>query len=166
MKSGSREIAKKIGIAGWDDPSINPLELLKNWFESEESGRWLLVYDNVDDVDLMYGKKRGCLSSYFPKSDRGSILITTRNEQIGIKFATAKGIVPLFALTVAESVALVAAKLGDNDSELPSRKKLAETLEGIPLALVQATAFIQEITLLLIAIWSCTKMAMRARFNS
>ena len=144
MKSGSREIAKKVGIAGWDDPTIDALELLKNWLESEKSGRWLLVYDNVDDVDLMYGKERGCLSAYFPRSDRGSIIITTRSKQVGIKFATAKGIVPLFALTVAESVALVAAKLGNSDSEASSRTKLAETLEGIPLALVQATSFIQE----------------------
>lgn len=144
MRNGSRDIAKKVGLAGWDNPNVDALKMLQQWFQSQESGRWLLIYDNVDDIELMYAERHGRLSAFFPRSDRGSILVTTRNRQVGIKFAAAKNTLRLVALTTAESIALMAAKPGDNELEVPSRKRLAERLEGIPLALVQASSYIQE----------------------
>ena len=144
MRNRSRHIAKEVGIPGSDDVNADPLQLLQKWFQSEESGIWLLIYDNVDDMDLMYPEDQSGLSRFFPKSSRGSILMTTRNWQVGTRFAQAKNTFRLAALTVLESMALIAAKLEDDPSKAPSRRRLAETLEGIPLALVQACAFIQE----------------------
>lgn len=145
MKSGSRDIANAVGIQGCDGPDVDILQKVKEWFESEASGQWLLVYDNVDDVDLMYGNEHGRLASYFPRSTHGAIIMTTRNKQVGIKFATAKNLVPLSTLTDAESLALMATKLGEDDSETThDLKELAEVLGGIPLAIIQATSFIQE----------------------
>ncbi|KAL8928060.1 MAG: hypothetical protein Q9172_001115 [Xanthocarpia lactea] len=145
MKGGSRDIAKKVGIPGCDDPNVDILGKVKEWLESEASGRWLLIYDNVDDIDLMYGEGRGRLAAYFPRSNRGSIIMTTRNRQIGIKFATAKYVVSLSALDLNESITLMATKLGDEESERrPDLVRLAEALGGVPLALVQAASFIHE----------------------
>ncbi|KAI4226377.1 MAG: hypothetical protein LQ349_006886, partial [Xanthoria aureola] len=145
MKSGSRDIANVVGIQGCDGPDVDILQKVKEWFESEASGRWLLVYDNVDDIDLMYGEAHGRLASYFPRSIHGAIIMTTRNKQVGIKFATAKNLVPLSTLTDAESLALMATKLGDDDSETTNDlKELAEVLGGISLAIIQAISFIEE----------------------
>ena len=145
MKSGSRDIANAVGIQGCDGPDVDILQKVKEWFESEASGGWLLIYDNVDDMDLMYGEEHGRLASYFPRSNHGSIIMTTRNKQVGIKFATAKNLVPLSTLTDGESLALMATKLGEDDSETTNDlKELAEVLGGIPLAIIQATSFIQE----------------------
>ncbi|KAG7007356.1 p-loop containing nucleoside triphosphate hydrolase [Physcia stellaris] len=145
MRSGSRDIAKSVGITGWDHLNVDILKMVQEWFESEASGRWLLVNDNVDDGDLMYIDPRDRLSDYFPRSDRGSILMTTRNRQLGIKFAEATNTITLAALNPAESVALMAAKLGSDEIENRDQwMRLAEKLEGIPLALVQAVSFMQE----------------------
>ena len=145
MKSGSRDVANAVGIHGCDGPDVDILQKVKEWFESEVSGRWLLVYDNVDDIDLMYGERHGRLAFYFPRSNRGSIIMTTRNKQVGIKFATAKNLIPLSTLTDAESIALMVTKLGEDDSERThDLKELAGVLGGIPLAIVQAISFIQE----------------------
>ena len=145
MKSGIRDIANVVGIQGCDGPDVDILQKVKEWFESEASGRWLLVYDNVDDIDLMYDEEHGRLASYFPRSNHGATIMTTRNKQVGIKFATAKNLVPLSTLTDAESIALMTTKLGEDDSETThDLKELAEVLGGIPLAIIQATSFIQE----------------------
>ena len=144
MRNRSRHIAKEVGLPGCDDVNTDTLQLLQEWLQSEESGKWLLIYDNMDDFDLMYPEGHNGLSKYFPKSIHGSILMTTRNRQVGTRFAQAKNALRLAALTNTESMALIEAKLGDNTSDSPSRKRLAETLEGIPLALVQACSFIQE----------------------
>ncbi|KAL8852521.1 MAG: hypothetical protein Q9221_002645 [Calogaya cf. arnoldii] len=145
MKSGSRDIANEIGIPGRDGQDVDILRKVKEWFESEISGRWLLIYDNVDDIDLTYGGTHGRLADYFPRSNRGSIIMTTRNRQIGIKFATAKNIVPLSALSDEKSIALMATKLEEDHPETnPDLERLANVLGGIPLAITQATSFIQE----------------------
>lgn len=145
MKSGSRDIANAVGIQGCDGPDVDILRKVKEWWESEASGRWLLIYDNVDDIDLMYDEEHGRLATYFPRSNRGFIVMTTRNRQIGIKFATAKNIIPLPALTAEESITLMAARLGEDNPERRSDlKQLANTLGGIPLAIIQAVSFIQE----------------------
>ena len=113
---------------------------------SELSGNWLLVYDNVDDIKLMYDKEGPYLSQYFPRSSRGSLLMTTRNRKIGIKFTNTslKDIISLSALSPNESTALMATKLGEDDAEIPQRTKLADLLGGLPLAIVQAVSFLGE----------------------
>lgn len=99
MKSGCRDVAKKVGISGCDDPNVDILAKVKDWFESEEAGKWLIIYDNVDDIDLMYSEQQSRLASYFPRSSCGSIVMTTRNRQVAVKFAMAKNVITLSTMT-------------------------------------------------------------------
>ena len=148
MKNGSRDIANEVGIQGCNDPDVDILKKVKDWFESEASGKWLLIYDNVDDIDLMYGQQHGRLAAYIPRSNRGSIIMTTRNRQVGIKFATAKNTVSLSDLTEADSIGLMTMSLGEsNPEDEPELKRLVHVLGGIPLAIIQAISFIQENTI-------------------
>ena len=144
MKKASREILKKARITGWNQPQYDSLQLMKDWFESEESGKWLIVIDNADDIDRLYKPDEGRFAAYFPRSERGSILLTTRNRQIGVKFATDRNTVDLPALTNEESSILLSTKLGDDPLDHQDRIKLAEALGGIPLALIQAISYITE----------------------
>lgn len=144
MKKASCEILKRANVTGWKEPQCNSLQLMKDWFESDESGKWLIVIDNADDIDLLYNPDEGRLAAYFPRSERGSILMTTRNRQIGVKFATHRNIVDLPALTNDESSMLLTTRLGDNPEDHHDRIKLAEALGGIPLALIQAISYITE----------------------
>ena len=144
MKKASCELLKKVNVTGWKEPQCNSLQLMKDWFESDESGKWLIVIDNADDIDLLYNPDAGRLAAYFPRSERGSILMTTRNRQIGVKFATHRNVVDLPALTNEESSMLLGTRLGDNPVNHHDRVKLAEALGGIPLALIQAISYITE----------------------
>ena len=144
MKKASREILRKANVTGWKEPQCDSLQLMRDWFESDESGKWLIVLDNADDIDLLYNTDEGRLASYFPRSERGSILMTTRNRQIGVKFATHRNIVDIPALTNEESSILLTTRLGDKAVDHHDCLKLAETLGGTPLALIQAISYITE----------------------
>ncbi|KAL8834966.1 MAG: hypothetical protein Q9176_007194 [Flavoplaca citrina] len=145
MKSGNRDIADEVGIQGCNDPEVDILQKVKDWFEGEASGKRLLIYDNVDDIDLMYGQQHGRLAAYIPRSNCGSIIMTTRNRQIGINFATAMNTISLSDLTEADSINLMTTKLGEsNPEDEPELKQLVRVLGGIPLAIIQAISFIQE----------------------
>jgi len=45
------------------------------WFAKQRNGRWMLFFDNADDVQLR-------LKNFFPASTSGNILITTRNQEL------------------------------------------------------------------------------------
>lgn len=135
------EIAKNAKISGWEDPKSNKLELVKEWLESPRSGKWILLVDNADDFDLLFGS--GHLVKSLPRSDDGAILMTTRNARIGMEFAKLTTI-SLGALTPEESIELLDTRLGAGDNENDNLAELSQELCGIPLALVQASSFIRQ----------------------
>ena len=142
MRKGMLEIAKKVQIEGWDDVKIEIFPLVKEWLEGQQSGKWLLVVDNADDFDMLYKAGGPRLADWLPRSGNGSILMTTRSEKVGISFATASNVVRLENLAAEDACAMIASKLPNNASGDADYATLAKELEYIPLALVQAAAFI------------------------
>src|SRR5258705_10198325 len=45
------------------------------WLAKQRVGRWMLFFDNADDVQLR-------LKKFFPASASGNILVTTRNQEL------------------------------------------------------------------------------------
>jgi len=45
------------------------------WLAKKHVGRWMLFFDNADDVQLR-------LKNFFPASVSGNILVTTRNQEL------------------------------------------------------------------------------------
>ena len=61
-----REIGQKLQVAGIDDDCADVKLLVKNSMSRESCGRWLLIIDNADDVELFFGTPRLC--DYLPSS--------------------------------------------------------------------------------------------------
>ena len=134
-----QEIAQKIGIRGFEDPNVDKLDLIKNWLEGDRSGRWLLVLDNMDDLGIRYGSNR--LIDQLPICTRGSILLTTRDKAVGLKFAGPKRLISVGALENSDSGVLLSHKLSTT-ATIDDLHRLAVVLENVPLSLVHAAAFI------------------------
>lgn len=110
------------------------------WLNSHQG--WLLILDGADDLSQ--------LRSFLPAEDRGHVLITTRASAIG-KVATRLELEPL---PVAESVEYLLRRArvierkqipADAPAEEQSAaERIAAELGGIPLALDQASAFVEE----------------------
>ena len=148
MEKAYLDIAKKVNISGWNAPDVKPLELVKTWFEAESTSNWILIVDNADDHDLFFGNGEAHkgdstrrLADSFPRSSNGSILLTTRNKQVGLSFTTARDVLNVEALSLSESEELLAARLAHDSSNVQPYAELANLLERLPLALVQAAAF-------------------------
>ncbi|KAJ0422732.1 hypothetical protein BJY00DRAFT_310746 [Aspergillus carlsbadensis] len=138
------KIAKKANLVGYmkSADNDNP-QLVKEWLESEASGRWLIILDNADDHDLLYGSSR--MVDLLPRSTNGSILMTTRDRKVAFDFAGASRLFPLQRLDAEQAQDLLLSNFDDeNDLDSESCKRLCEELEGIPLAIVQASAFMHQ----------------------
>ena len=159
MEKAYQEIAKEAGLGGAGDPKVDQLQLAKRWFESDHSGNWVMIIDNADDEDIFFGdhgdqsqrssSASSKLARYFPRRSNGSILLTTRNRRVGVKFAGPKltvvsGVITVPEMSVSESKRLLVDNLEDDNCDDNDVTELVETLENLPLALVQAAAFIEE----------------------
>ncbi|KAF2826856.1 TPR-like protein [Ophiobolus disseminans] len=137
-----RDIADRVGIAGRQDLQANIFELVHNWLCNCKQ-RWLLVLDNVDDARFLSGPANGDghgrttnahvirkpLREYLPHCERGSIL--------------QRDIVSVEPMDEAQALVLFKKKLGAQGDN-SNIAKLAAALEYMPLAIVQAAAYILQ----------------------
>ncbi|KAL0929464.1 kinesin light chain [Colletotrichum truncatum] len=146
-------IAQECGIPGYDDPQADMLALVKAWLGKESQGRWLMVIDNADDLQLFFppsesnttnmhqlAQPQGGFGHYLPECHHGSVLITTRNKQVGSRLVRGKQVIEVKKMVDSETRQLIHAIL---DDEIPAEdvSLLSTRLEYLPLALAQAAAF-------------------------
>ncbi|CAN9280969.1 unnamed protein product [Alternaria alternata] len=144
-----RDIADRVKIAGRRDQQANIFKLVHGWL-CDCKQRWLLVLDNLDDARFLLDNPvtqsktvSQPLREYLPHCERGSILITTRNKEAALKLVEQRDIVFVEPMDEAQALALFEKKLeaqGDNSDVA----ELATELEYMPLAIVQAAAYISQ----------------------
>ena len=83
------------------------------------------------------------LSAYLPQSENGSILVTSRSKAVALKLVEEKDIIAVEPMAQSHALALFEKKLGSlgEDDDLT---ELTAALEFMPLAIVQAAAYISE----------------------
>ena len=148
------DIADCIKIPRRQDPKANIFKLVHEWLRDSKD-QWLLVLDNVDDARFLdsTADNRGQttddpgtasasrpLRTYLPHCQRGSILITSRNKGAALTLVENRDIIPVEPMDKVQSLALLERKLGKQGSHV----ELAALLEYMPLAIVQAAAYISQ----------------------
>lgn len=156
FRAAYASIAEKCNIPGRDDPKSDVLLLVKKWFEEQTKMQWIMIIDNADDIALFFPFQRSDdldarqqedkLARYIPDCNHGSILITTRNKQVGVKFCQGSPSIEVTKMTDDEAQQLVQSIL-KTDISTVDISNLVSKLEHLPLALAQATSFIQENTI-------------------
>ena len=135
------EIARLLGLPeAQDAEQSRAVEAVKRWLETESG--WLLVLDNAEDLAVV--------KPFLPRQGRGHVLLTTRAAALGIvaktvrldKLSPAQGALLLLrrARLIPEDADWDAADPADRAAVL----SVAQDVDGLPLALDQAGAFIEE----------------------
>ncbi|KAL4745890.1 hypothetical protein BDW72DRAFT_45246 [Aspergillus terricola var. indicus] len=123
-------------------------EQLQRYF-TEVKEKWLLIFDNADDLDMWTGGSGifPALQDFLPHSRQGHILFTTRNRKAAVKMASASNYVTHVS-EPSESDGLEMLRRSLIDKKLLDDTRtcitLLEQLSFLPLAITQATAFINE----------------------
>ncbi|KAK2055584.1 hypothetical protein LY76DRAFT_628220 [Colletotrichum caudatum] len=151
-------IAEEFRIPGHDDGKANVPMLVRRWLEKKERGRWVMIIDNADDKELFFPSESATanasketsaqswsrLGDYLPECAHGSILVTTRDKKAASRFSQGKpSIIEIDKMDQNETGQLLQKMLG-KEASLEEAASLSARLEYLPLALVQAAAFIQE----------------------
>lgn len=122
---------------------------VKEWLHSEDSGQWLLIIVNADNLRSTTLKY---LHTVLPVLC-GTILFTTRNaELVNENVVLPKYEVKLQVMTVAESMTtflgLIQTLTHQQDQAQDKITTLLELLEHLPLAIPQAVAYIRHMKIL------------------
>ncbi|WP_341758604.1 NB-ARC domain-containing protein [Candidatus Tisiphia endosymbiont of Ditula angustiorana] len=125
------EFAKLLGYAENTYTKENIIAYVKQWLV--ENPGWLLVYDNVSN----YRK----IAPFLPETG-GYMILTTRQRHWPTKFS----ILPIDVMTEEESIKTIKTLIQRNVAaeEQNAMRTLVEVLGYLPLALVQASAYIKQ----------------------
>ncbi|KAH0837138.1 Pfs, NB-ARC and TPR domain protein [Fonsecaea pedrosoi] len=108
---------------------------ISNWLSEHDNTRWLLIFDNYDDPDEY------SLHTYFSYVAQGSVIVTTRQPgrvngvEVRVQSMSKED----------DSLRILATRSGrDNAESDQDARLLAQRLEGHPLALATAGAFLSQ----------------------
>ena len=48
-----RRIAEVAQVAGWEDPKVDILRLVRAWLCDEFKGKWIIIVDNADNLSVL-----------------------------------------------------------------------------------------------------------------
>ena len=137
------EIARALGIHERQESKEDVKVLVRQRLCAKSAGKWLLIVDNADDLDLLCGlEQTEGLQALLPESDDGLIIFTTRHGGVAQRLA-GSDVVEISKMTGQETMDLLEKLLVQKS---PSYKhemmNLLAELEYLPLAITQAAAFI------------------------
>jgi len=144
FENAYREIGQKLQLPGIQDDGADIKSLVKNAMSQESCGSWLLIIDNADDVELLFGTTALC--DYLPSSPQGSILFTTRNHEVVAKLDIPKrNIITAVEMTNTEALEMLQINLEENQTrDNDSTTALLKLLTHLPLAIKQASAYMAK----------------------
>jgi tetratricopeptide (TPR) repeat protein len=145
-----RNIGRYLHIPGISNDNADVIGLVKEKLSSESSGNWLMIVDNVDDLSIMFGTSNDDpasiqLNNSIPYSNQGTVLFTTRSKDIAEEL-TSESVIELDELSKADARQLLARRVTKRSllNEEIAVDELLETLTYLPLAIVQAAAFMNN----------------------
>lgn len=145
-----KHIARTLNLAGWDALSLNTVEIVSEWLNGH--GRWLLVFDNADDVDLFFGPstmagQQKQMYEYLPRREDSAIIITTRDKRVAYRLTDKEDPIIVLPMSVNDAASLLRSKAAHDQAPNLSTtegSELLEALGNLPLAITQAAAFMTE----------------------
>ncbi|KAJ3499005.1 hypothetical protein NLG97_g681 [Lecanicillium saksenae] len=157
FEQGFRDIATFIKLPGRHDPESNIFKLVHDWLLDKGKGPWVIILDNVDDarflklpdpdvraaVASVKNPHPRQLRSYIPCCQHGSVLITSRSRSAALELVEDANIIAIKPMNEKDSLQLFQKKLGQADNKAYTIE-LAATLEYMPLAIVQAAAYVVQ----------------------
>ncbi|KAF2266125.1 hypothetical protein CC78DRAFT_578706 [Lojkania enalia] len=82
-------IIDRLELPSRNDPRVDTLKLVRDWLCDGSDGRWVIILDNTDNVELFSPKRNrrddsedvpASLATLLPQSHHGSSLITSRSK--------------------------------------------------------------------------------------
>jgi nucleoside phosphorylase/tetratricopeptide (TPR) repeat protein len=146
FENAYREIGNVLNIPNISDDKADVKQMVKDAL-SRTSQRWVLIIDNADDSDLLFGGSGGpALIDFLPFNRNGSILFTTRNHEVSVRLDVPRRNTFIMAgMSPAEGLGMLQSCLQEDQiQDVESTNALVHHLAYLPLAIKQASAYMKR----------------------
>ena len=147
LQQGYQDVAQRLNLSSDKIKNMGVKKVVQDYLSTYKAGRWLLVFDNADDVVMWIGSQGNeRLLSYLPTNDMGAIVFTTRNKKTAIALAQ-HHIVEVTEMDHKTSALMLRKHLQTPalvDVDTKAVKDLLDFLGNLPLAIVQAASYIDK----------------------
>ncbi|CAN9218399.1 unnamed protein product [Alternaria alternata] len=119
-------------------------ELVKEHLSADQAGSWLLVLDNADDHDILYGTEHAPgIIDYLPESERGITVFTTRVQELAVSL-TRGDVLELGSMSKLDATSFLEKSLITKSltEDREAVEELLDELAFLPLAIAQAAAYL------------------------
>lgn len=135
------KIAKTVGIRKSGNEDIK--DLVRDYLSSNQSGKWFMIIDNADEMELVSGSHRSeGIKRYFPRNENGLTLFTTRSREVA-QARVGNNLIELHEMSPPGALEFFKISF---DTSLPydeeATKELMHDLAYLPLAIKQAVAYL------------------------
>jgi tetratricopeptide (TPR) repeat protein len=144
------EIGRQLRIPGLEQEQADVKKLVQRYLSGESAGRWLLIFDNADDIDMWINRDGAKdvspgLIDCLPQSNQGFLVFTTRSRKVAVKL-TQQNVIEVLGMDEDLARQLLRKSLINQDlvQNHQDTVNLLKQLTFLPLALVQAAAYINE----------------------
>ncbi|KAJ3561843.1 hypothetical protein NPX13_g8787 [Xylaria arbuscula] len=139
------EIARRFEIP--IKPKDDAKEAVRRYFELDTVGKWLLIIDNADDMEVIFGPsdKPGGIYEYLPDSENGITVFTTRTREVAVAVA-GSDMIELNEMNTEEAMEFFEKALFDKKllRDKAAMETLLQELTFLPLAISQAAAYLNQ----------------------
>ncbi|KAF1952737.1 TPR-like protein [Byssothecium circinans] len=121
------------------------MEAVKRWLNNSQNDRWLIIYDNYDTPKLLGCDGAGTfdIRPFLPEAHQGAIVITTRSSQLRLGHLVAVKKLQNIEHSL-EILSHASGRVGLSSD--PDAYELARELDGLPLALATAGAYLYQMS--------------------
>ncbi|KAM5371215.1 hypothetical protein ACJZ2D_008135 [Fusarium nematophilum] len=147
---GYASLARACEIPNCGSSNPRMLSKVKSWLEEQTKCPWLMIIDSADDIGVFFEKTpnepyRDNMAQYIPSSPNGAVLFTTRTKEAAVDLAPpGRYLFHVAEPSNEECVELMQRRLPPGDYPVKDLAALSEHLGRLPLALSQATAYLQK----------------------
>ncbi|KAI1425307.1 hypothetical protein F5Y12DRAFT_747918 [Xylaria sp. FL1777] len=152
LASNFAQIAQKLDLEDDSSDLAASRDLVMGWLsrplrkssepdEPQNIVNWLIIFDNVDNLDV--------LSDYWPKFGHGSVLVTSRDPFAMHNLYMENGM-DLNTLSISETETLMQrlTHVKADVTQKPALAEMAHKLDGLPLAIRQLSGIFRQLRLL------------------
>ncbi|KAF2732280.1 TPR repeat protein, partial [Polyplosphaeria fusca] len=143
FEQGCAEVMGRLGRPQGSDGKDDVKEQFKQYLGTARAGKWLLVVDNADDADIIFGsgQSKGIVD-YMPQSEGGVTLFTTRTQKVAVSL-TRKDVLRLGPMDRQDAIQFLQESLTEDVvRDDMTTSELLERLTYLPLAIAQAAAYL------------------------
>ncbi|EUC35462.1 hypothetical protein COCCADRAFT_3373 [Bipolaris zeicola 26-R-13] len=134
-------VAAALHISQAETSKDNVKKLVKEHLSADQAGPWLLVLDNADDHNILYGTEYAAgIIDYLPESEKGMTVFTTRVQELAVAL-TRGDVLELGYMSKVDAMNFLEKSLiRKNPTE--ECEELLDELAYLPLAISQAATYL------------------------